>query len=48
VVVGGDEADWPREGLAFLDVIAGDFYGSGKKGFDGAAHLLLTAAWSVK
>jgi hypothetical protein len=34
--------------IGALEVIAGDFYGSGVKGFDGAAPLLLTANWSLK
>jgi lipopolysaccharide transport system ATP-binding protein len=44
----GEEADWPRGMIGALEVIAGDFYGSGVKGFDGAAPLLLTANWSLK
>jgi lipopolysaccharide transport system ATP-binding protein len=47
VEVAGAEADWPRGMIGNLEVIAGDFYGSGVKGFDGAAPLLLTANWSV-
>jgi lipopolysaccharide transport system ATP-binding protein len=44
----GEEADWPRGMIGALEVIAGDFYGTGAKGFDGSAPLLLTAAWSVR
>ncbi len=43
-----EEADWPRGMVGVLDVIAGDFYGAGAPGFDGAAPLLLSAHWSVR
>ena len=44
----GGEADWPRGMIGMLEVIAGDFYGSGVKGFEGSAPLLLSASWSLK
>jgi homopolymeric O-antigen transport system ATP-binding protein len=44
----GEEADWPRGMIGELEVIAGDFYGSGVKGFEGSAPLLLSASWSLK
>jgi lipopolysaccharide transport system ATP-binding protein len=44
----GEEADWPQGMIGTLDVIGGDFYGSGVKGFDGAAPLLLAATWSSR
>jgi len=47
VVVGGAEADWPRDGIAELAVGAGDFYGTGKNGH-GKAPMLLHAGLSVQ
>jgi len=47
VLVDGDEADWPRDAAGFLDVEAGDFYGTGSKGFEGSTPLLLNGAWTV-
>ena len=44
----GEAADWPRGMIGELKVIAGDFYGSGVKGFEGSAPLLLSASWSLK
>jgi hypothetical protein len=40
-VAGGEEVDWPQEPIGFIDVVAGDFYHTGSKGFDGGAPLLL-------
>lgn len=48
ITAGGDEADWPREMIGAVDVVAGDFFGSGIRGFDGHAPLLLSGAWSLK
>jgi lipopolysaccharide transport system ATP-binding protein len=47
VVVNSDEADWPRDGVADLNVEPGDFYGSGARGFEGAAPLLVPGDWSA-
>jgi lipopolysaccharide transport system ATP-binding protein len=44
----GEEADWPRGMIGELEVIAGDFYGTGKNDFNGDAPLLLTANWSMQ
>jgi homopolymeric O-antigen transport system ATP-binding protein len=46
IVEDGVEADWPRDGIGFIDVDPGDFYGTGKKGFDGAAVFLIKGGWS--
>ncbi len=46
IVVAGTEADFPRDPVAQLDVEAGDFYGTGSRGFEGDAPLLLEAQWS--
>jgi lipopolysaccharide transport system ATP-binding protein len=48
VTVGGDEADWPRNGVGYLEVEMGDFYGTGSKGFDGATPILVNGNWSLQ
>jgi len=48
VVVGGDEADWPRDGVGYLDVETGDFYQTGQRGFGDGAPILLHAAWEAE
>jgi lipopolysaccharide transport system ATP-binding protein len=45
VVVNGNEADWPQDGIGYVDVESGNFYGTGSKGFDGNAPLLLLGNW---
>jgi lipopolysaccharide transport system ATP-binding protein len=44
----GEEADWPQGMIGALDILESDFYGSGAKGFDGSAPLLLSGSWSVR
>jgi lipopolysaccharide transport system ATP-binding protein len=48
LVVGGEEADWPRDGVGGFQVEAGDFYGSGRTGADGATSILVDGRWSVR
>jgi len=48
VTVGGEEADWPRNGVAHLDVVPGDFYGTGSEGFGRATPFLLSGTWHVQ
>jgi len=48
VVVNGDEADWPQGFVGEVEVVTGDFFGTGMRGFQGAAPLLLTGAWHLK
>ena len=48
VTVGGDEADWPRDGVGSFHVEAGDFYGSGRKGCEGATAFLVDGRWAVR
>jgi lipopolysaccharide transport system ATP-binding protein len=48
VTVGGDEADWPRDGIGTFHVEAGDFYGSGRKGCEGATSFLVDGRWTVR
>ncbi len=47
VVASGDELDWPQEPVGRLDVISGDFYGTGVKGYEGAAPMLLNGECTV-
>ena len=47
VLTGVDEADWPRDGIAELEVVPGDFYGTGSRGYEGTAPLLITGDWSA-
>ncbi len=45
--VGKDEADYPHDGVGFIDVIAGDFYGSGSAGCGSATDFLVTGDWNT-
>ena len=45
VLVNGEEADWPRGCVGYLDVEPGDFYGSGKMGFSGHAPFMIRGDW---
>jgi lipopolysaccharide transport system ATP-binding protein len=47
IVVGGEEADWPVEGIGYVDVEAGDFYGTGRTGFMRDCPLLVDGSWEV-
>jgi lipopolysaccharide transport system ATP-binding protein len=45
----GDEADWPQGFVGAVNVAAGDFFGTGGRGFQGgSAPLLLLGKWSLK
>jgi len=46
VTVGGDEADWPRNGIGYIDVEAGDFYGTSKSG-DKDTPFLVCGKWQI-
>ncbi|RPF47021.1 lipopolysaccharide transport system ATP-binding protein [Thermodesulfitimonas autotrophica] len=48
VTVNGEEADWPQDGVGYLDVEDGDFYGTGRKGFEGNTPFLVSGKWDVK
>lgn len=48
VVVNSEEADWPWNGVGYIDVESGDFYGTGKESFGGSAPLLVSGMWEVK
>jgi lipopolysaccharide transport system ATP-binding protein len=47
VFAGADEADWPRTMVGALEVIEGDFYGTGQRGFEGTAPLMIAGTWAV-
>ena len=47
VTVGAEEADWPRSGVGFLDVEAGDFYGTSKAA-DNDTPFLVSGRWEVQ
>jgi homopolymeric O-antigen transport system ATP-binding protein len=46
LVANGEEADWLRGPIAFVDVESGDFYGTGHKGFE-ATPILIDGIWEV-
>ena len=46
ITVNGEEADWPAKGIGYLDIEAGDFYGTGSKGFE-QAPFLINGNWKV-
>ncbi len=48
VTVGGEEADWPRDGIGYIDVEAGDFFGTGRRGFGGGVPFLVDGSWTVE
>ena len=48
VVVGGEEADWLRNAVGYLEVEFGDYYRTGSKGFNGSAPLLVGGEWEVR
>jgi lipopolysaccharide transport system ATP-binding protein len=48
VTVNGEEADWPYNGVAEIEVEAGDFYGTGAAGFGPLAPVLVRGAWEVR
>lgn len=48
VTVNGEEADWPRDGIACLNVEAGDFYRSGSLGANGATRFLVSGMWQTR
>ncbi len=40
VTVAGEEADWPRDGIALIEVEQGNSHGTGSLGFRGREHQL--------
>jgi lipopolysaccharide transport system ATP-binding protein len=47
VTIGGEETDWPRSGIGYLEVAEGDFYGTGNKGFARKAPFLVSGTWTL-
>jgi len=47
VLVNGIEADWPRDPVGYLDVVEGDFYGTGRSGAGRDAPLRIRGTWRV-
>jgi len=45
LLVNGEEADWPRVPLGYVDVENGDFFGTGNLGFSGNVSLLVKGQW---
>ncbi|MBU7587110.1 MAG: ABC transporter ATP-binding protein [Nostoc sp. TH1S01] len=48
VLVNGIEADWPRDFIGCIDVVAGDFYRTGISGHSGTGLVLLRGDWAVE
>jgi len=46
ITVNGEEADWPSNGIGYLDVEAGDFFGTGHQGFE-KASFLMSGTWNL-
>ncbi len=46
VTVNGEEADWPRDPIATIEVDPGDFFGTGSIGFTHSAPILLDGNWT--
>jgi len=47
ITVGGEEADWPKDGIGYVEIAAGDFYGTGSLGFGNNCPFLVDGSWSV-
>jgi len=48
LLASGEEADWLRNWVGYVDVELGDFYGSGSPGFNGPAPVLMSGQWSMQ
>ncbi len=47
IVSNNDEADWPENGIAEIEVTHGDFYCTGNEGFYGTTPILIKGDWIV-
>lgn len=47
VEVAKDEADWPKDGVGYLHVEPGDFYGTGRLGHPGHVRFLVSGTWEA-
>ena len=45
LLVNGEEADWPKVPLGFIDIENGDFFGTGNQGFSGSGSFLVKGQW---
>lgn len=48
VLANGLEADWPRDFVGYIDVVAGDFYRTGIAGHSGIGPVLIRGDWLVE
>ncbi|MGH7902279.1 MAG: hypothetical protein ACRENZ_11140, partial [Thermodesulfobacteriota bacterium] len=48
VTVSNEDADWPRDGVGYLNVESADFYGTGSKGIDRSDCFLIAGEWKVE
>jgi lipopolysaccharide transport system ATP-binding protein len=48
VVANGIESDWPKDGVGSVNIVPGNFYGSGRMGFEGNVPFLLMGEWKVE
>jgi lipopolysaccharide transport system ATP-binding protein len=46
LVVNGEEADWPKSPLGYVDIEEGDFYGTGSLGFQENLRFLVKGEWA--
>ena len=47
VTVGAEEADYPRNSVGAIQVVEGDFFGSGNPGVATHSPFLVDGSWSV-
>ena len=47
ILISGEEADWPHDFICSVDVVPGDFYGSGKKGYIRNSYFLVSGDWDI-
>lgn len=47
ILITGQEADWPIDGIGYIDVETGDFFGTGSAGWNGPAILNVDGVWQV-
>jgi lipopolysaccharide transport system ATP-binding protein len=47
ILISGQEADWPIDGVGYIDVETGDFFGTGSAGWNGPALLNVDGVWQV-
>lgn len=48
VLANGIEADWPRDFVGYIDVVAGDFYKTGIAGHSGIGPVMIRGDWQVE